>query len=658
MGLREDQIAQAKAMKTPDGKRMFSDEQIAAHIKQLDLQKTFSPTIMGQQQEPETQKLRSALQGTTFKFADEAEAYIRSLGGEDYDDALRDIRLKIKNYEKSRPVESGLIEAGASIPISLAMSYLTGGGSTSTTTQSLFPSLARVAGVGAAQGGLTGAGGAEGGAYERLVGGTIGTATGGVLAPATYLGMKGLGNVVLDPMIDFTRRKLGDRGAKIVETEVQRIQQQTGLEPDEIVTKIANGEILAENPNILGIVRAYASGGGDASRTIREALTNRPAALRNKTVEQISKELSGGAEPNVLKKFAQSEVERTTARNALYNKAYDEGGVITEDMLNALTDAMQRSPSAYELINKLSQAQLKTKPFFTMNEAGEVTFIRPPTIKDMEIARRGLKADINKKYNTAGEGDIAKELQPYEENLRGLINKSAPAVGEARAQAASDKLTTSSFDAGKKAFTKSPDQVQVEFEELVSKNPEAVSAYRAGIMAQLRNKMSMGSRTSMMANLESAEAKEGQILRIIYPQDKVDDILKLARVASQSQKAAGKVLGGSDTAQTLLESKNIGINISPQEVASVFSGDAFTTMRVVSKFVEKNAPNLSPEQKQQVARILVSEDPSLVSNALRDQSGMAMLQQKLQAIGNRVARTSGGLLTAPATTSLQNFLTQ
>jgi len=657
MGLREDQIAQARAMKTPDGKRMFSDEQIDAHIKQLDLQKTFSPTVMGQQQEPETQKLRSALQGTTFKFADEAEAYLRSMGGENYDTALKEIRLKIKNYETSRPVESGLIEAGASIPISVAMSYLTGGGSTSATTQSLFPALARVAGVGAAQGAATGAGGAEGDAYERLVGGTIGAATGGVLAPATYLGMKAVGNTILDPMIDFTRRKLGDRGAKIVETEVQRIQQQTGLEPDEIVAKIANGEIMAENPNILGIVRAYASGGGDASRTIREALTNRPTTLRNKTVEEISKELSGGAEPNVLKKFAQSEVERTTARNALYNKAYDEGGVITEEMLNSLTDAMQRSPSAYELINKLSQAQLKTKPFFTMNDAGEVTFIRPPTIRDMEIARRGLKADINRKY-TSGEGDIAKELQPYEETLRGLINKSAPAVGEARAQAASDKLTTSSFDAGKKAFAKSPDQVQVEFEELVSKNPEAVSAYRAGIMAQLRNKMSMGGRTSMMANLESAEAKEGQILRIIYPQDKVDDILKLAKVASQSQKASGKVLAGSATAETLMESKNIGMKISPEEVASVFSGDAFTTMRVVSKIVQKNAPNLSPEQRQQVARVLVSEDPKLVSNALRDQSGMAILQQRLQTIGNRVARTSGGLLTSPATTSLQNFLTQ
>jgi hypothetical protein len=618
---------------------------------------TYSPTVMGNQPEPDTQRLRTALQGTTFKFADEAEAYLRSLSGENYDSALKDIRQKIKNYEKSRPVESGLIEASGAIPMALGMSWLTGGAAAPEAAQSLLPTLARITGAGTAQGALTGAGGAEGDAYSRLTGGTIGAATGLVTAPATFLGMKAIGGVVLDPMLDFTRRKLGDRGAKIVETEVQRIQQQTGLEPDEIVAKIASGEIMAENPNILGIVRAYASGGGDASRTIREAMTRRPEALRNKTFQQISQELNAGTEPNVLKKFAQSEAERTTARNALYNKAYDEGGVITEEMLNSLTDAMQRSPSAYELINKLSQAQLKTKPFFTMDASGEVTFIRPPTIRDMEIARRGLKADINRKYQS-GEGDIAKELQPYEATLRGLIDKSAPAVGEARAQAASDKVTTGAFDAGKKAFGKSPDQVQIEFEQLLSKNPEAVSAYRAGIMAQLRNKMSMGGRTSMMSNLESAEAKEGQILRIIYPQDKVDDILKLARVASQSQKASGKVLSGSPTAETLMESKNIGMNISPEEISGVFSGNAFTTMRVASKIVQKNAPNLNPEQKQQVARILVSEDPAMVLNALKDQSGMAILQKRLQSLGNTMARTSSGLMTPKATTSLQQFLTQ
>jgi hypothetical protein len=618
---------------------------------------TYSPTVMGQQQEPETQRLRTALQGASFKFADEAEAYLRSLSGENYDTALKDIRQKIKNYEKSRPVESGLIEASGAIPMALGMSWLTGGAAAPEAAQSLLPTLAKVTGAGTVQGALTGAGGAEGDAYSRLTGGTIGAATGLVTAPATFLGMKAIGGVVLDPMLDFTRRKLGDRGAKIVETEVQRIQQQTGLEPDEIVAKIASGEIMAENPNILGIVRAYASGGGDASRTIREAMTRRPEALRNKTFQQISQELNAGTEPNVLKKFAQSEAERTTARNALYNKAYDEGGVITEEMLNSLTDAMQRSPSAYELINKLSQAQLKTKPFFTMDASGEVTFIRPPTIRDMEIARRGLKADINRKYQS-GEGDIAKELQPYEATLRSLIDKSAPAVGEARATAASDKITTGAFDAGKKAFGKSPDQVQIEFEQLLSKNPEAVSAYRAGIMAQLRNKMSMGGRTSMMSNLESAEAKEGQILRIIYPQDKVDDILKLARVASQSQKASGKVLSGSPTAETLMESKNIGMNISPEEISGVFSGNAFTTMRVASKIVQKNAPNLNPEQKQQVARILVSEDPAMVLNALKDQSGMAILQKRLQSLGNTIARTSSGLMTPKATTSLQQFLTQ
>ena len=453
----------------------YTDEQIDQFEATLN---QYSPTIMGKQAEPDTQRLRSALQGTSFKFADEAEAYLRSLSGENYDTALADIRGKIKDYEKSRPVESGAIELSAGIPMALAASWLTGGTATPVVARTLLPTLARVAGVGAVQGGLTGAGGAEGDAFSRLVGGTTGAVTGGIVAPAVVGGMKLVGGTILDPMMDYTRRKFGDRGAKIVETEIQRIQQQTGLDPDQIVQKIAGGEILAENPNILGIVRAYASGGGDASRTIRESLTTRPVALRQKTIEQMASELNAGTEPNVLKKFAQSEVERTTARNALYNKAYDEGGVITEEMLNSLTDAMQRSPSAYELINKLSQAQLKTKPFFTMNEAGEVTFIRPPTIRDMEIARRGLKADINRKY-TSGEGDIAKELQPYEETLRGLINKSAPAVGEARAQAASDKLTTSSFNEGKNAFAKSPDQVQIDFEKLMTASPEAVSAYRA-----------------------------------------------------------------------------------------------------------------------------------------------------------------------------------
>ena len=35
MGLREDQIAQAKAMTTPNGERMFTDEQIEALLEGL-----------------------------------------------------------------------------------------------------------------------------------------------------------------------------------------------------------------------------------------------------------------------------------------------------------------------------------------------------------------------------------------------------------------------------------------------------------------------------------------------------------------------------------------------------------------------------------------------------------------------------------------------
>ena len=120
MGLREDQIAQAKAMKTPDGARMFSDEQIEAHVKSLDLQKTFSHSVLDHNQpEPPSQILRSMAQGLTFNTADEIEAYLKTLGGGDREAALRDIRMGLKNYQAASPIASTAAEIVGSLPLAV-----------------------------------------------------------------------------------------------------------------------------------------------------------------------------------------------------------------------------------------------------------------------------------------------------------------------------------------------------------------------------------------------------------------------------------------------------------------------------------------------------------------------------------------------------------
>lgn len=648
MGLREDQIAQAKAMTTPNGERMFTDEQIDAHIKQLDLQKTFSRSVLDPNQpEPPSQIIRSMAQGLSLNTADEIEAYLRTLSGGDREAALRDIRMKLKNYQAASPIASTVSEAVGSLPLAMAAAPAA--------ATKIIPAMAKVIGTGAAMGAASGAGRAEGDLYERGMGAFEGGLTGAVGSAAVFGGLKALGTIA-DPMLDFARRKIGDRGAKIVETEIQRIADTTRMTPDEIVQGIANGQILSENAALLNIVRGYVSGGGDAAETIRQALTTRPGKLRQAATTQMQSDLTQGIkDTNVLRGFKASETDRTAALNAMYDTAYAEGGVVTEGMLSAFRESLKRSPSAAGEINKLHLAKTGQKPFFSIGENGEISFVRPPNLQDMELARRGIQNDINQMWKT-GNGDVAKELKPFELSLRGEINTSSKSIADARTTAASNKTTSESFDIGKKAFAKSPDQISIDFEEIVAKGPDAVSAFRAGVMDQLRSKFSnVGDRTSLLGKIADPEAKEGAILRIIYPQDKVEGILKLATTAAQSQKAASYVLGGSSTAATMAAAKQEGVNISSQEIASTLGGDLFTGIRVLGKFVAAKAPNLTPEQKQQVAKILVSEDPKIVMNALRDESGLAMLQQKIQSTSSRFTRTAPGLFSSTASPSLQSL---
>ena len=159
----------------------------------------------------------------------------------------------------------------------------------------------------------------------------------------------------------------------------------------------------------------------------------------------------------------------------------------------------------------------------------------------------------------------------------------------------------------------------------------------------------------MMSKLEDANTKEGAIFRIIYPQDKVDGILKLAATAAQSQRAAAKVMGGSDTFAMQAEAKQQGINISGEEISSALDGNAFSAARILGKWMQKNEPTLTPDQKQEVARILISTDKDVIKKALMDKSQWDEIQRKARAIGSSITRTTPGLFNVPAQNLRQMF---
>lgn len=593
-----------------------------------------------------TQRLRSMAQGATFTGADEAEAYLRSMTGENYESALADIRSKTKAYQQQAPLESLGYEAlGGLIPT--AAVTLASGGTTAPatvpmaakTTADVIRGLIGTSALGGAYGGATGFLSGESDVYERLSRVPGGVATGAIVAPVVKTAITGTGMLV-DKVTDFARRLAGGRGAKVVETELQRLAGDTGLTTDEIIDRIARGEIMAENATLLAAVRGLYAQGGKPATTLMSSLTRRPEELRTSVLTDMQKTLAG-QEGNVLRQFKLNDKQLKELETEAYKDAFGTGGVIDSTLLQSVTDALKRSPSAVKDINDIYVAQTGKKPFFSFDKTGNINFNRTPTLEDAEVIRRGIQTSVDQAYQS-GRGGVGGALKEVELALRDAIDTSSKKLGDARLQAAVRRTARDAFDDGRKVFGKTADEVAILVEEL-SQKPGALSAFRAGTMDAIRNKMTTGTRTSMMANLANENSKEGLILRTIYPGDELAGILQRINTAAQSQAAKNYILGGSTTAPTLLQAARTGMNISAEEIANVMTANPVTmvasAVNIVKKVAAQQNKNMTEAQRDQVAKILVSEDPNLVRRALTDTSAMAVLQKKLNDFSRFAGKT-------------------
>lgn len=593
----------------------------------------------------DTQRLRSMGQGMLLGGYDEAEAYLRSLIGENQGAALQDIRSKMQAYQQQSPMESLGYEALGGMAIPAAVTLATGGEAAPVTGPVIagaMPAVKRMLGssaIGGIMGGTAGFLGGEGDLIDRASKVPTGVATGALVAPVLTAAVGATG-MLGNQLLDTARRISGGRGAKIVETEIQRLMDVTGKTVDEIVSDIASGRIMAENSTLLSAVRAMYAQGGKAATTIAESLGKRPEQLRQTALTEMQSRLAKTPD-NVLRQFKLSDDALKTLEKQSYQDAYKQGGVIDSELLASVTDALKRSPQSIKNINEVYRAETGKKPFFNFDKDGNIVFERAPTLEDAEVIRRGIQTSVNEAY-TGGRGAVGEALKNVEGSLRQAIDTSSPAVAQARAQAAERRSAKDAFDEGRKVFTKSADEVAVLFEQL-SRDPGKLSAFRAGTMDAIRNRMSTGQRKTMMATFADPKRKEGDILRTVYPQDDMASLMARIENAAASQAAKTKVMGGSDTAASLLQEAKQGSNISAEEVANVISGNPLTmassAYKVARKLISNQNQNLSDFERDQVARVLVSQDPAIVRKALMDESGMAMFQQQVANLSRFVGRT-------------------
>jgi hypothetical protein len=455
---------------------------------------------------------------------------------------------------------------------------------------------------------------------------------------------------------------VGGRGSTIVENEIQRLTQQTGKTPDEIAQDIIEGRLLAENKTIRAAVRSLRAKGGEASTILEAGLMGRPEKTRAAAMEEMKRYLGEAEGSSQAAARRASEQATREAEQQAYGAVRDV--TAPQNVVDELKSTLKRVPSAAKEVEIALQAETGKKPFFTISEAGDVIFDEGHvvTVGEAESIRRAVANRASALYRQESMGGAGQAVAGVEKELRSVLDFSVPELTSARAQAAAVRANRDAYEAGTKAMAGDVNQKLADFAELQQgKNAdEAVAAFRAGFLQAMEARAATGSRQSMIRNLANEETKEGMLLRQIFPQDQLGEVLRKLDVASEAQAAQSFITGGSPTSETLLEASRQGMGIGAAELAGAASLNPADTLSVASKLIGRfTRSDLTDAERARIARILVSQDPNVVRNALVDESGMqkfadtlATIMRGLQAGSRTGTATQAGEATGASTSGL------
>ena len=202
-------------------------------------------------------------QGLSLNYGDEATAGIRSFlskisGGElTFDEAVEEERKLVETARKKAPGESLALEIGGAAIPSLATLVFSGGTTLPLITANIakigaqygLKGMAKTIAKGTAEGAVAATGAQEGDLQDRILTSetALGAGAGGALGPLFQGVVKGIGaggKKILN--LDVFRKNFGGLLGKAESDELARIIQESNIEPEEIIRRVSEGEVIAD----------------------------------------------------------------------------------------------------------------------------------------------------------------------------------------------------------------------------------------------------------------------------------------------------------------------------------------------------------------------------------------------------------------------------
>lgn len=555
------------------------------------------------------QRLRTMAQGATFGFGEEIEAFVRSLvpGQPEYKQIRNELRTKLKAYKQAHPGEALSLElAGALVPAVLTLGTAAGPTAASTT--------ARLAGRGAIEGAAAGIGYGEAeGLGGQLIEAGTGAATGAAISGS------------LGRLTDYVRQRFGDKINSVVQQELMDLQGKTGKSVDELIYEIGEGRVMADNQTLMFVLKNYVNEGGKAGTEALRQTKRRAAVTGERAQRALQESLAPDMDENVLKTARATQGRLKEMEGQAYREVFEQEGFLSPEATKQLQDAVQRIPSVVKDLN-IRYQQEGIVPLFVKDPNGAIRMARQPTVQDAEIIRRRLSSSAEEQFKR-GAGDIGTGTAGIERGLRGAIDEAHPAVGAVRSASAERFRIQEAFDLGRSALGKNVDELELAVEGMSSGQ---LKMFRAGVMDGIRNKARRLKTTA--AQLADEDRQIGQVLRLALPEGSAEDVIKKLEVAGETQQIASKMpqVVGSPTQPLQREAARTGrLGV---DAARATQGDPMVVVEAIHNLLKRKQPNMTDAHRQEVVRVLFSEDPELVAKALTDKTAMRELNRKVDSI--------------------------
>lgn len=612
--------------------------------------------------EAESQKGRAFAGGLTFQFADELEAFAKSLMDDNvsYEQAKAEINKKVAAYYQQNPKEAfGMELAGAFLPtvISLFGSPAAWG----TTVANIFRLGRSVFQSGSTSGKLslgetmlrsgTGAGVYSVGQSDDK---SLGDFATGFIIGAPIAGTFVLGGNVVAGISTYVstlgKRMFGNTASLAVRKELNKLMEQTGKTEDQVVVDLMNGRLMTENQTLVELIKETIKGKGSAVDILEEVAKKRPKQTKTDVIDELQLAQTGTmSDANLTKIWKQNQSEIKKKEKELYDTVFGKKGGnpnlvkgndqgLGDDILSAAqmkgSGVFEELEGIYSTPDMSGLGQL----FEKNKKTGVIKILRQPSLEDVEIVRRVLD-EVAYLLFKDGKGTRGTKVATLAEDIRTKLDVISPALKAVREQARIVRKGREAYDYGLGLLTakkgNAPEDVALFIDEF-GDVPGVLNALRIGITQALKNKKGY----QAIKDMANPETPLHDIMNLVLPPTQLDDIMAKMGVAANTAKVSPTLQGafGSQTADKIQMSRIAGASGGREGGTIVAITDG------IIQYVKRNM-GLSHKHAQEYVEIITASPDNVakLQKALIDDSSMGTFMKVLDSIITGGAATYGDL---------------